>query len=605
MAARIPRQAARIAIANMWGNNAHDSEESSEEISSHGSDSEEESAESENEDVVDIDVLHQDQLLENEEEDEQVQPQQLYTDKNGNVWQGQPNAQVGRRNIANVIYEASGPTRRAYKDTILETWQLFFSDQLLQKIVNYTNAYAVTIDPNVNFDLVSFKAFIGILYWRGAYNDQSISTEDLWSLDSTPFYSCVMSRSQFRKWLRYLRFDDKDLREQRLVTDTFAAISEIWDEWNRRLPQFFNASYNITVDEQLVSSRTRSPHRVYNPSKPGKYGELIRWSADSKHRYMFKGNPWTKRPEDPVAKDRHIQSNKATNLVLDLVLPFTDTGRNITSDRFFSSVPLAEELLTKRLTYVGTIKQNRRDIPPILHERQAVEQSEFAFSGRNNKVTLSAYQTKPTKRVYMLSTMHHDKQVHPDNKGKTEIQLEYNRTKAGVDSVDQMAKKYTTRSSTRRWPVIHFQNMLDISGINAATIYNHTKPNWIERRHKHRRRHFLLQLARELAKPFITLRLQRPIGLRTNLIEQMRRYALQPQPAVPHAQPAAPHAQPAAPHAQREQDAIGDQVTSRCAICKRRGKLARQANKTQKMCHACNVPICSSHVSAVLCEDCA
>ena len=323
---------------------------------------------------------------------------QHYIDKNGNVWKSHPNIQSGRRRQADVIRQYSGPRRCAYKDSIVDTWQLFFPDELLQRIVDHPNAHVSTIDPNMHFDLVSFKAFIAILYWRGASRDQTISTEDLWSSDGAPFYKSAMSRSLFRDWLRFLRFDDKNTRQERTVTDTFAAISDVWNEWNDRLPQFFNASYSITVDEQLVSSRSRSPHRVYNPAKPGKYGELIRWSADSQHRYMYKGKPWTKRPEDVAAKETHIESNKAKNLVLDLVLPFYGTGRNVTGDRFFTSLSLAEELLTKRLTYVGTIMSNRRVIPPVLHEVQAVEHSQFAFGGRDNQVTLAVYQAKPTKK---------------------------------------------------------------------------------------------------------------------------------------------------------------------------------------------------------------
>jgi len=38
-------------------------------------------------------------------------------------------------------------------------------------------------------------------------------------------------------------------------------------------------------------------------------------------------------------------------------------GRNVTTDNFFTSVDLANQLKNKKLTRVGTMKQNKREIP--------------------------------------------------------------------------------------------------------------------------------------------------------------------------------------------------------------------------------------------------
>ena len=70
----------------------------------------------------------------------------------------------------------------------------------------------------------------------------------------------------------------------------------------------------------------------------------------------------------------------------------------------------------------------------------------------------------------------------------------YNETKCGVDIVDQMAKKYTVRSGTRRWPVHSFQNTLDLAAINTWILYKElTKENIA-------RREFIHKLAEELAE---------------------------------------------------------------------------------------------------------
>ena len=65
----------------------------------------------------------------------------------------------------------------------------------------------------------------------------------------------------------------------------------------------------------------------------------------------------------------------------------------------------------------------------------------------------------------------------------------------GVDVLDQMARHHTGKSSTRRWPVAVFFNILDCACINAYIIYCLTT------KLKLSRRQFVLELIKELCKP--------------------------------------------------------------------------------------------------------
>ena len=155
------------------------------------------------------------------------------------------------------------------------------------------------------------------MYFRGANFDQKVPLYDLYNDTASSFYMTCTSENTIEYWLRF-----HDLTIMR--------------PWNNRLPSFFNSSGNVhvTVDEQLVSSRTRSPNRIFIPQKPGKFVELIRWSSDSEFRYCFRGNPYTRSPENEELKEEHKLSNKCKMLVLDLVSPFFGRGCNITADRF-------------------------------------------------------------------------------------------------------------------------------------------------------------------------------------------------------------------------------------------------------------------------------
>ncbi|KAJ4426170.1 hypothetical protein ANN_26979 [Periplaneta americana] len=48
---------------------------------------------------------------------------------------------------------------------------------------------------------------------------------------------------------------------------------------------------------------------------------------------------------------------------LSLVMEYADSNRNITGDNWFSSVELVDELLKVGLTYIGTVRKNKLEIP--------------------------------------------------------------------------------------------------------------------------------------------------------------------------------------------------------------------------------------------------
>lgn len=47
----------------------------------------------------------------------------------------------------------------------------------------------------------------------------------------------------------------------------------------------------------------------------------------------------------------------------------------------------------------------------------------------------------------------------------------YNKTKIGVDTMDQMLTRYTTHRRTNRWPLAFFYNILDVASLASYIIY--------------------------------------------------------------------------------------------------------------------------------------
>ena len=125
------------------------------------------------------------------------------------------------------------------------------------------------------------------------------------------------------------------------------------------------------------------------------------------------------------------------NVVLDLVTTIENTGRGVTTDNFFTSIPLAEMLWEKKLTLVGKMRANKRAIPPQFQKDKKRELQEIKFGFQKEK-TLVSYVPKLNKAVILLSTEHHDKSVNLEESNKPEIILAYNATKGAVDSFDKM-----------------------------------------------------------------------------------------------------------------------------------------------------------------------
>lgn len=199
-------------------------------------------------------------------------------------------------------------------------------------------------------------------------------------------------------------------------------------------------------------------------------------------------------------------------------------------DNYFTSIPLADELIANhRTTIVGTLRKNKRQIPPCFLITKDRDKPSTMFGFGEKKVLISYVPNKQQKKVVLLlSTLHDDNKIDETTGAaeKPEIITYYNGTKGGVDVVDQMKEEYSVGRMTRRWPMRLFFSVLNIAGINSQIIYKENTDHLLLRRF------FLKQIALTLTRPHI-IRRSEVNTLQKRLRNQIARFVPPEQQNIP------------------------------------------------------------------------
>lgn len=168
---------------------------------------------------------------------------------------------------------------------------------------------------------------------------------NIWSNKWGPaIFKRIMARDRYLEFIRYIRFDVRTTRSERLQTDKFWLPSFVWNRCIENCKACYIPDENITIDEQLFPTRARYPFTQYIASKPDKFGIKFWLAVDSKSTYLLNGFPYlvkdVRRP-DGISLSEHV--------VMKLMDPYLGKGRNVTTDNFFTSLKLAEKLEAKKL----------------------------------------------------------------------------------------------------------------------------------------------------------------------------------------------------------------------------------------------------------------
>lgn len=447
-------------------------------------------------------------------------------------WLTEPPPLNRRRDPANVLTERAGVRGDARNvSTETDAFKLFITDEVIGEIRQNTNkkldlakekikasSSAKTQEKSLHlYQHISHNemtAFLGLSVIRAFY--KNLTVPQLFDPATGPsLFKAVMGGRRYAVILQNLTFDNRETRDERKKGDKFCHIRDLFNTVDSNLRRHFVPSECLTVDESLVRFRGRCPFKMYLPSKPGKYGILLRTVADASYRYMWKMWPYSGRPEEPDQSPPHVQLPSVMDMVKYLVEDVAGTGRNVTLDRFFTSVPLAEDLMASRLTMVGTVNRGRKLLPEEMKKTSGREPGTTLFGFRNG-VTLVSHAPKPNKVVLLMSTQHHAPMVDAHS-GKPEIMLFYNSTKGGVDVLDAMVEKCMGKPPLNRWPTAVLFFLLGVAQVNSTTILLLNRGHGTSEVSNGVRREMAFSLARGLVMPHIQDRVANPTGLNSDI----------------------------------------------------------------------------------------
>ena len=221
--------------------------------------------------------------------------------------------------------------------------------------------------------------------------------------------------------------------------------------------------------------------------------------CDAETHFMCNALPYL--GKGSVQLPRNIKTHGEFYLT-ELVKPYPDPGRTVTSDNWFTTLKGATHLTEKGLHFVGTIK-DKPYLPKALTEAKIDIGESIAVFNYENEVTLLCHRANKTKKVQLISTLHNNPSV--IEKKKTDIQMFYNATKGGVDTFDQLCSKTSCIRMTNRWTLCFFFGVINLAYTNTYILH---QVNKTKKQGTLSRREFGMKLGEQLCKPWAMKRLQ-------------------------------------------------------------------------------------------------
>ena len=208
----------------------------------------------------------------------------------------------------------------------------------------------------------------------------------LWKKTYGPsIFRDTTARGCFLEIKKFIRFDYKDRRRQRLTEDKFVHILEQLESFVTNCLFNYIPDWSLTIDEQFFPMKNRFPFIMYMPNKPDKFGMKFWMLAEVDSKYVYNILPYVGALESEQRDGRPLEEEVVMRLIQNI---HNQGGYNVTTDNFFTSVNLATLLLEKKISMVGTVWSNSKGLTKLMAKN-------------DNELHKSSFFSMMTKRYFL------------------------------------------------------------------------------------------------------------------------------------------------------------------------------------------------------------
>lgn len=295
----------------------------------------------------------------------------------------------------------------------------------------------------------------------------------------TPIYEQTMPYRRFLVITRFLHFADNNYLHK---GDKMCKVRNVVNYFNEKFEELYTPNEHVSIDESLMKFNGRLGCVVFVRIKRARYGIKFYKLCESSSGYCLSFKIYTGQSQTSDADDLNVSET----VVRDLSKLIINKGYTLYLDNWYSSPKIFEYLLDHDTNAIGTVRNNRKNMPKDLAKLK-LKKGETAIRSTRG---ILALKWSDRKDVFLLSTKHVNEQMTDTGKkkvgkgGKTELKntikpkcvIEYNHGMGGVDHQDQVLACFPLmRKFVKGYRKIFFY-MFDMALFNSYVLYSKTQP---------------------------------------------------------------------------------------------------------------------------------
>lgn len=384
------------------------------------------------------------------------------------------------------------------KSLEISFFHLYFTDELITELVNETNRFAAEKIANcIPFQIKSmwkswknvtpneFKAFLGVIINMGLNIKPEI--EDYFSnhvLYHQAFFKNIFSKERFLQIFWTLHLNPPPEGPVKGMISRSVQVRNTIAYLDKKFREYYIPSKAIRIDESTVGFKGRVVIKDYNKDKPKRWALKMFTATDSANGYVCGIEPYIGKSTKTslVRPDLLMTSRVVLTLIEKYELSYGSLkGMHVYTDRYYTSVELAQALYEKEIHLTGVINRSRKGLPVSNRKNQTLKRGQIVSYRKEDKMLFLQWMDK--REVMMLSTFYDNtteyiKRVKNGVEqviSKPKVVCRYNEHMGGVDIANHFMASYSFSRKTIKWWRKMFFWLVEVSIVNSYILFTTTK----------------------------------------------------------------------------------------------------------------------------------